>query len=225
MGNKAIYTTQEDAFLDVRLEMKCAILSLGLLLTLSIACSNSDQVEIKNEEGVVIERYSRSKEDSTMDGSYEAFDAKGNLIEKSNYSRGKLDGLRTLYYPSGGVQYEETHLQGEFVGIYKAYYPEGELELEGEYVDNKMSGVWTAYYPNGTKKEIVTFVNNQENGPFTEWYSNGVLKAEGAYANGDNEEGDLVLYDVNGKVNKRMFCEGGICRTVPESGKTVSNED
>ncbi len=226
MVNKAIYTTQEVELLSVRLKMKYAIIPFCLLLLLSIACSNSNQVEIKNDDGVVVERYELSKEDSTMHGSYEAFDEKGQLIEKSSYAKGKLDGVRTLYYPSGGVQYEETHLNGEFEGIYKAYYPEGELELEGKYVDNKMTGIWTAYYPNGTKKEAVTFVDNEENGPFTEWHASGTLKAEGSYANGDNEEGELVLYDLNGKVNKRMFCEGGICRTVPlETEETASNEE
>ncbi len=224
MGKKAIYKTQEASNPYVKLGMNYAVLSFCLLLTLLIACSKSDQVEIRNENGVVVERYSRSKQDSLMDGSYEAFDSNGNLIEKSFYTEGKLNGLRVLYYPNGGIQYEESHVAGEFVGTYKAYYPEGALELEGEYIDNKMSGVWTAYYPDGTKKETVTFVDNNENGPFTEWYSNGVLKAQGEYANGDKEEGELILYDLTGKVNKRMFCESGICKTVWEAEKAATNE-
>jgi len=203
-------------------EMKYVLISISLLLL--VACSKNEQVEKRNEDGVVIERYSRSKKDSLMNGVYEAFDDKGNLLERANYVAGKLDGIRKLYYPSGGLQYEETHKNGEFIGTYRAYYPEGQLELEGEYVDNKMSGIWTAYYPDGTIKETVTFVDNNENGPFKEWYSNGSIKAEGEYANGDHEQGELVLYDLEGNVNKRMYCEAGICKTVWDSKKVAEDE-
>jgi len=204
--------------------MKYLLLGISLLLLTLTSCSDNEQVEKRNEDGIVTERYSRSKVDSLMNGAYEAFDDKGNILEKATYAQGKLDGLRTLYYPDGGVQYEENHLGGEFAGSYKAYYPEGQLELEGDYIDNKMSGVWTAYYPNGIKKETVTFVDNEENGPFKEWYSNGTVKAEGEYKDGDNEEGELILYDLEGNVNKRMFCEGGICKTVWDSKKVASDE-
>jgi len=204
--------------------MKYLMIGLSLLFVALTSCSKTEQVEMRNEDGIVIERYSRSKKDSLMHGSYEAFDDKGNMIEKATYTEGKLDGVRTLYYPSGEVQYVENHLKGEFEGTYQAYYPEGQLELEGEYVDNKMSGIWTAYYPTGKIKETVTFVDNEENGPFKEWYSNGVIKAEGEYADGDKEQGELVLYDLKGNVNKRMYCESGICKTVWSAEKAASNE-
>ncbi|MFK8056612.1 MAG: hypothetical protein AB8F78_10870 [Saprospiraceae bacterium] len=215
---------QEAAVLNVTSAMKYLLIGLSLLFVLLTSCSKNEQVEKRNEDGIVTERYSRSKQDSLMNGAYEAFDDKGNLLERAFYSQGRLNGDRMLYYPNGGLQYKESHLDGEFIGPYQAYYPEGQLELEGEYIDNKMSGIWTAYYPSGTVKETVTFVDNDENGPFKEWYSNGVVKAEGEYANGDKEEGELILYDLEGNVNKRMYCEAGICKTVWSAEKAVSNE-
>jgi antitoxin component YwqK of YwqJK toxin-antitoxin module len=204
--------------------MKMHTLVIGLVLLALAACSDVETVERRNAEGIVTERFSRSKADSLMEGVYEAYDDSGVLMERANYKRGRLDGVRTLYYPDGAIQYEEHHVAGEFSGTYTGYYPDGQKELEGQYVDNKMSGVWTAYYPNGTIKEKVTFADNQENGPFTEWYSNGVIKAQGEYLNGDNEQGELVLYDLQGEVNKRMYCESGICKTVWRANKEEGNE-
>ena len=188
-----------------------------LLLACGLGFAGCDDglepVERRNADGVVTERYTRNA-DSLMHGPYEAFDPEGTLLERATYRDGELDGERTLYYPDGGVQAVETHRAGAFDGTYRAYYPDGQLELEGEYVDDVMAGVWTGYYPDGTRKETVTFRDNQENGPFREWYSNGVVKAEGAYLDGDREQGELTLYDLQGEVQRRMFCDTGICRTV-----------
>ncbi len=206
----------------VSLQMKIwLLLSSALLL---IACSDTERVEKRNEAGVVIERYNRSKTDSLWQGKYEAFDDEGQVVERANYAAGKLDGKRTLYHPNGQVQYEEMHVGGKFDGPYKAYYPDGQLELEGKFIDDKASGVWTGYYPDGSKKEEVTFVDNKENGPFREWYSNGTIKAEGSYLDGDNEQGELVLYDLQGEVQKRMHCEAGVCRTVWQAQTGAAND-
>ena len=181
------------------------------------ACSDTEIVELRNGDGQVVERYRRTKSDSLRHGVYELFDDDGAIMERANYTMGMLDGERVLFYPDGQTQYTETHVNGAFIGPYRAYYPDGQLELEGDYVDNKMAGTWTAYYPSGQKKEEVTFVDNMENGPFREWYSNGVLSAEGNYQDGDKEQGELILYNLEGDIKKRMHCEAGICRTIWEA--------
>jgi len=190
-------------------------LILCLLLPLFfVSCSDLERVERRNAEGVVIERYSRTKTDSLREGAYEAFDETGTIAERAQYAAGVLDGKRQLFHPNGQIQYEESHSEGAYEGPYRGYYPDGTLELEGQYVADEAIGTWTTYYPNGQKKEEVTFADNHENGPFTEWYSNGTKKAEGTYLNGDNEQGELVLYNLDGDIEKRMHCEAGACRTV-----------
>ena len=187
---------------------------LVLACLLLAACGDGlERVESRNADGVVVERYTRNA-DSLMHGLYEAFDDAGTVVERARYVDGELHGERTLYHPNGNPQYVETHDRGTFAGPYRAYYPDGQLELEGEYVDDEMSGIWTAYYPNGQRKETVSFRENQENGPFREWYSNGTIKAEGEYLGGDREHGELTLYDLQGEIQRRMFCDEGICRTV-----------
>ena len=184
-----------------------------LILCGLFACSDLDRIEKRNADGVVVERFYRSKTDSLVQGKYEIFDDAGNLIEEANYVDGLLDGTRTLYHPNGKPQYVETHVAGTFSGPYRAYYPDGELELEGEYVDNKSAGTWRRYYPDGAKMEEVTMADGRENGPFREWHPNGQPKATGNYANGDQEQGELLLYDERGELERKMNCDAGVCHT------------
>ncbi len=198
------------------------LLTILLMLLGLSACSDLDKIEKRNGDGVVIERFYRSKTDSLVEGKFEIFDDKGVLIEEAYYVNGLLDGTRTLYHPNGKPQYVETHVKGQFIGTYKAFYPDGQLELVGEYVNNQSAGIWTRYYPDGAKMEEVTFADGRENGPFLEWHPNGNKKATGSYADGDKEQGELMLYDEQGELERKMFCEAGICRTtwVPDSTKT-----
>jgi len=76
-----------------------------------------------------------------------------------------------------------------------------------------MANVWTRYYNTGEVMEEVSFQGNEENGPFTEYHKNGQLKTQGNYLNGDNEQGELKMFDESGTLVKTMNCELGRCRT------------
>ena len=186
-----------------------AICTLGFLSS----CSDVDKIEHRNEAGVVVQRFYRSKVDSLVQGKFEIFDDAGRLVEEAYYDKGLLEGQRTLYHPNGNPQYVETHTNGVFEGPYKAYYPDGQLELEGIYVNNEMTGIWKRYYPDGSKREEVTFAEGKENGPFQEWYPSGKQKAQGQYADGPKEDGELLMYDEDGQLERKMRCDTGICRT------------
>lgn len=178
------------------------------------ACgSDLEKVEVKNEEGNIIEVYTRKKIDFAKDGVYQRFNDSGELIESATYVNDSLQGERVLYYNNGKPQYIENYNKGQFEGPFKAYHENGTLKLEGIYADNVMVGDWKAYYENGQLKEIVRFENNQENGPFIEYYQNGKIKAKGSYLEGDNEHGELELYNETGELYKKMLCDKGICRT------------
>ena len=179
-----------------------------------IACSSKTKtIEVQNEEGVVIERYIQNQETTEKDGKSELFSNSGQLLEVAFYKNGELHGKRELFHENGKVQAVEQYENGAFKGIYQAFYDNGQLEVEGKYVNGMMDGEWKRYYDGGELMEIVTFVENEENGPFLEYYRNGKDKAKGAYLDGDNEHGELQLFDENGTLIKKMNCEKGICRT------------
>ncbi len=148
-----------------------------------------------------------------LTGAYERHSAEGILIEEAFYRQGQLDSLRVLFYEKGDTQVVEHYRLGQFEGEYRYYYENGQLQLVGNYVDGAMEGKWRKYYDDGTLMETVTFRDNEENGPFVEYYPNGNLKAEGAYLQGDFEQGELKLYDEEGRLIRKMQCEKGICRT------------
>lgn len=185
-----------------------------ILLSLT-SCRNDNlsKVEIKNTDGVIVEEYSIRRTDSVKTGIYKQFYDSGELYETGNYKEGILEGIRKLYYISGNLKTEETYKSGHFDGLWKGYYENGNLKLEGYYVNNSMEGEWKGYYENGELKEVVTFSNNLENGPFIEYYPNANIKAKGHYYEGDQEHGELLLYNEEGVLVKKMSCEIGVCRT------------
>ncbi|MEM6320585.1 MAG: toxin-antitoxin system YwqK family antitoxin [Bacteroidota bacterium] len=187
-----------------------------------IACSSRTKlVEVKNDDGQLIERYLQNKETKEREGKSESFDSQGRLLEVAFYKNGELNGERKLYHENGEVQAIEPYKDGQFEGIYQAFYENGQLELEGNYEQSQMTGQWKRYYPTGELMEIVTFVESEENGPFIEYYKNGQLKAKGTYLDGDNEHGELQLFDENGELAKKMDCQKGVCKTVWTSEQKI----
>ena len=126
-----------------------------------------------------------------------------------------------MYHANGDTLLVETYANGAFEGAYRQYYENGILQLQGQFVNNMATGEWRQYYDSGELMEIVTFAENAENGPFSEYFPNGNLKAEGAYLNGDNEHGELKLYNEQGVLVRKMDCDEGVCRTVWSAEKTV----
>jgi antitoxin component YwqK of YwqJK toxin-antitoxin module len=199
--------------------MKYTLFAL-LSLTVLTACSDLERVEVKDANGVVTERYSRRKSDYAREGKFEKFSASGIKVQEANYANDLLEGQRTIFWDNGKPQYIEHYRGGQFEGVYQAFHENGKMKLEGHYVAGEMTGTWKGYYDNGQLKEVVNFEQNQENGPFTEYYPDGKLKAEGAYLDGDNEHGELKLYDSTGTLTRRMMCDRGICHTVWQADTT-----
>jgi antitoxin component YwqK of YwqJK toxin-antitoxin module len=198
--------------------MNTKILFLAFSVLLLFSCGKRlIDVENKNDAGQVIEKYFLDK-DSLKFGLYTSFDELGNIFEESNYKKGQLQGVRTIYYPTGIVEIKENYKDGEFHGTYQSFYENGQLNLIAEYVNNKMEGIVKRYYSSGEIMEEIQFLNNEENGPFKEYYKNGQVKWEGDYINGDNEVGIVNGYDETGQLIKKMDCgkyKGEyICQTI-----------
>lgn len=195
------------------ISMKYSSLFLVFLFILSGCKPEIETVEIKSEEGVVIEKYQRHSESFVRHGLYERFDSTGRPIETAFYQNDTLHGKRTMFFENGSTQYVENYENGEFEGEYFSYYENGKVKLTGKYTNSAMNGEWRAYYESGQLEEIVQFIDNLENGPFIEYHENGKLKAEGTYLEGDSEHGELKLYDEAGELFRTMDCNKGICRT------------
>jgi antitoxin component YwqK of YwqJK toxin-antitoxin module len=185
------------------------------LLSIVLVTNCDDGLETVTEQdefGNTI-TYKRRKIDAARQGLAQTTDPAGQLIEMANYVSDTLDGQRIIFYVTGDTNIVETYRMGFFDGPYRLYYEEGVLKQEGQYQNNELVGIWRAYHDNGQLKEEVRFENNEENGPFVEYHANGNLAAEGSYLDGDNEHGELKIYDEQGELLRAMMCDQGRCRT------------
>ncbi len=180
------------------------------------SCS-SPTVWMENEdEWGYKEKFEFNIQDSLKSGAYYRYFPNGILYEEANYKGGILEGERKLFHEEGYLEVKENYSVGKFEGEWVRYWPDGSIKLEGQYREDEMIGQWRKYYEGGKLSEITHFVNNQENGDFIEYYDNGNIKAKGQYLDGDFEEGELLLYNEEGELAKRMNCEKGICVTLWE---------
>lgn len=194
--------------------MKYLQFCLMILFATLSACKMNKVYEIKNDKGVVMHRITVLGDTSNgKNGLYESFDEQGRPIEAAEYHDGKLQGTRKLY-EDGAIYSIETRNADLFEGKYQAFHKNGQVSVEGIYVNNVMSGEWVSYYPSGAVKDKVIMKDNAENGPFTEYYENGKIKAQGSFLDGPDEEGELLMYDSTGSLEKKMDCKKGICKTL-----------
>ena len=172
-----------------------------------------EKVMVKDEDGNLVS-FSKRVSSGVKEGTFVKMSPDSVLIEIANYHNDTLDGRRILFSMKGDTETVETYKSGAFEGSYISYYENGQIAFKGVYQQNSMEGVWRRFYKSGELMEEVAFSNNQENGPFVEYNENGTLKAEGTYKNGDNEDGELKMYDENGELIRKMQCDNGMCKTI-----------
>ncbi len=195
------------------------LLYVFLVSSLASGCSDTETIENKDDNGVLLEKYDRKKDSFAKHGAYFSYYASGQVLEERNYTNDVLNGESRVYFENGKLDYVENHINGVYEGLYQKYFPTGQLSNEGQYVNNEMTGLWYRWYEDGQLREEVTFSANNENGPFKEYHPNGQLDTEGNYINGENEQGELLIHDENGELSEKMICEYGVCATTWRKGE------
>ena len=153
------------------------LLILLLAVSVVISCSPTKIVEVKDQQGQVIERYHVDKKTGVKQGTYERLNH-AVVVETATYQNDTLDGIRIIYNLDGSQkEVEEHYVMGVFHGSYFSYHPDGSVKIEGQYENGTMEGQWKRYYLNGQLMETVTMHKNQEEGPFIEYWDNGKLQS------------------------------------------------
>jgi antitoxin component YwqK of YwqJK toxin-antitoxin module len=182
------------------------LIFLLFILSLLIACSSKSKiVEIRNGDGLLLEKYEISQ-DSIKHGNYTSYYEDGNIFESSNFKMGVLDGIRELYFPDGAIEIQENYVDGTIEGPYNTYYNNGKPNVQCNYNNGVLEGIVKKYHRTGELMEEVTFQDNLENGPFTEYYKTGSEKWKGNYINGNQEVGELDSFSLEGDLMKKMMC-------------------
>ena len=206
----SVYRTLETKFQP---SMRYSLL-LFLFVFCASSCGDKNQIVVKNDAGVVVEKYAITN-DSLKNGLYEAFYDDGTLKETCNYVKGSLQGERKMFFSNGNLEITENYVDGKMNGEYKNHYESGQLMLHMNFENGTIQGESLKYHENGNLAEKVQFVSGEENGPFEEYHENGVIHWKGNYFDGDNEVGLLEEYDLEGTLIKKMMCDSNsICRTI-----------
>ena len=92
---------------------------------------------------------------------------------KENYENGKLQGIRTTFYPSGNKSLEESYQINLITGPVKNYYEDGKLLSVCEYKSSRQHGLYTSFYPNGQIKEQGEYVANRKHKEWKEFDEKG----------------------------------------------------
>lgn len=100
------------------------------------------------------------------------------VMTLENYKKGKLEGLRTVYYPNAKIAEEMNYINGSKEGIYKKY---------GQ---------------NGTLLEQTTYKNNEYNGDAVFYDADGVVASKGKFVNG--KKANMWQFYLKGKLTKEV---------------------
>lgn len=127
-----------------------------------------DQAKNKVSEGKVVNKL--------FEGEWKYYhQASQRIMTIENYKKGKLDGLRSVYYPNGKIAEETNYKNNLKNGSYKKYSLNGIVLEESNYKDDQYNGPAIFRDPNGN---IVSKGN----------FSNGVKKGKWQFF----EKGELV---------------------------------
>lgn len=81
-----------------------------------------------------------------------------------NYRKGKLEGLRSVYYPNGKIAEETNYKNNLKDGTYKKYSENGTLLEESVYTNNNYNGLAVFKDPDGNVVSKGNFVNGKKSG-------------------------------------------------------------
>lgn len=130
-----------------------------------------DQLKNKVSEGKVVNKLSEGK------WIYYHKASKA-IMATENYSKGKLEGLRSVFYPNGKIAEEILYKNNLKNGVYKRYTESGIIIEESNYKNNEYDGLAIFRDPDdGTIVSKGKFVNGKKMGVW-QFFAKGKLVKE-----------------------------------------------
>ena len=102
------------------------------------------------------------------------------IMTIENYTAGKLNGSRKVFYKSGKIAEDETYVNGIREGAYKKYAENGSVLEEVTYKNGQPDGIAIYRNPDGTIASKGPYVNGLKKGVW-EFYQDGKLKKKETY--------------------------------------------
>ncbi len=133
-------------------------------------------------------------------GKVVAFQTNGKKSIEIEYKNGKETGTNRSWYPNGNLMNETQLTNGKIDGLWIDYYDNGQKQNEVTYETDYMNGSCTRWYKNGKIKEQGNYVHCRENGKWIYYFENGQKQSEGEYNKAEkvgtwtewNEKGEII---------------------------------
>lgn len=178
------------------------MLCLSIFLHFSCKQEKTKKVEKALGNGETEIFYVLKSDTNQKEGLYYRVNSKGDTLEKSQYTEGKIEGQRILYYPDGQVNIVENYIHNTYNGPYQSFFENGAPKQFGTFKDGQFEGELKTYYkePAGRLKETIFLTNGVEDGAYKQYYPDGKIQTEGIYTNG-LKEGEFKEYHPNGALS------------------------
>lgn len=170
-------------------------------------------------------------EDSSLNGSYEAFHLNGSLQTFGWYEDNLADSIWSYFYENGRKKAVGRFEKGIPMGPWQYYFENGNIKSAGNLSDQEREGNWTFYFENGGEKSSGAYENGQKDGiwnyfyedesikaqafydgaegSYKEFYPFGTIKMEGETIN-EKSEGDWTYYYESGEVEAHGRFKDGV---------------
>jgi len=132
------------------------------------------------------------------------FDQKGNKVSEGREVNKLYEGEWKFYHKeSKAILALENYSKGKLTGIRKVFYPNNTINEETMYVDGVKDGVYRKYTEKGVLLEDAVYKNGELHGPVTYKNENGQIVAKGNFVNGRKMgmwqfyENDKMVKEVN----------------------------
>jgi uncharacterized protein len=110
-----------------------------------------------------------------------AFNGDGKKSTEIEYKNGHESGTNRIWYQSGKLMNETQITDGKIDGLWIDYYENGQKQNELNYEMDYMYGPCTRWYENGQIKEQGSHQHCKEQGHWVYYYENGQKQSEGDY--------------------------------------------
>lgn len=139
-----------------------------------------DQAKHKVSEGKVINKL--------FEGEWKYYhNAATTIMTTENYKNGKLEGLRSVFFPSGKIAEETNYKLGLKNGSSKKYSEKGIVLEEANFKNNQYEGICVFKDVDGNVVSKGTFTNGKKTGIW-QFFENGKLTQEVNMSNVKKEE-------------------------------------
>lgn len=125
----------------------------------------------------------------------------GKIMEESEYKDDIKNGPSNFYTIKGDPIAEYIYVNNMLQGVQKTYYPGKKIMSEQQFVDNLENGFYKEYNENGKMKSEGSYIKGQLNGIWKDYDEEGRVKMQGNYVKGE-KEGKWQEFDASGKVIK-----------------------